>query len=393
MVCRKLEHVVQKTYPKLEGILEVQYYISPTSSWLTDDAVFQVLKDSPLDGIFFSADTNTGLNFGETIFAPATYTMADVSNVLANILERNERGWGKCVHNWLNILTEPVQIDFKNPVHTTRLYDNWMVAGELVFRSKENCGPGLRGIAFDNENYGSPGKWQYSTSAQAGSYTLAQYNDATYDSGYQIGLGLKGIDPNFEIFFYNGYFLYWAYLQNNGDTQPFRETNPYGLLRPFMDGIYDAFGERYTGGVPNCIVGNQSTYSCQTQLCVDQMMILDTGENPYNVSTPYADIWRFKGQSIYYDTLTSFAPGLWLSYAESNVPVYDNNSPLTNYFTPDGVIQSFQYMAPYAKFLFIFQQHAAFYLPLPSSPPGVELVNGAYTEALHEWRSLIGLPP
>lgn len=371
---------VQETYSNFSGFLVFQtppVPSAPDSSWLTNDTTFETLKNAAVNGIFLYVENDAGTSFSENIFSTTTYSSADVDNILSYVRTRNARGWGNSIYNWLYIDTEPTQIDFKNSTHTTRLINNWLVAGQLVKNSQSN-GVGFKGIAFDNESYGA-GKFQYSTSAQAGSYTLDQYNTAAYDTGFAIGDGLKDIDDNFQVFFLNGYFLYWAYLQANEDTQPYRETNPSGLLRPFMDGIYDGFGERYTGGTKNIIIGSEDTYSCKSQLCVQQNMILATGTNPYNVYTPYSDISRFKGQSEYFDTITEFAPGIWPTYRESLSPIYNNNTPWSNYFTPRDMIQTMRYQLPYARYIWMFMQKGSIYYPLQANSA---LLNSEYTDAL-----------
>lgn len=370
----------QSPYPNFLGYLMFQGDPNPNTSWLLDDANFSFMEEQPIDGIFLPVNTNTGLNFSETIFGGTTYTGANVSTTLTNILTRNNRGWKNSINNWLYINTEPTQIDFENATHTNRLIANWLVAGQLVKDSQAN-GPGLIGIAFDNESYGA-GKFQYSTSAQAGSFTLAQYNTATYNCGHAIGVGLKAIDVNFQLFFLNGYFQYWAYLQTNADTLPFQQTNPQGLLRPFMDGLYDAFGLSYTGGIKTMIVGSEDTFSCLTQACVDSEMVLSTGYQPPGVTTPYVNVYRFKGQSIYFDIITRYAPGVWLSYNESGVPFFDNNSPTTNFHTPSNTAQAIEYMLPYASYIWFFAQNVGMFKPYPTRIPAVVQVNKEYTDAI-----------
>lgn len=356
----KFTHAIKVSSPG-PRIINWSYYPNPDTLWLIDDSRFALASSQPLNGTVISVDTDSGGNFTESMWSGIALNVSDVDEVLARFQARNVRGWGALTSNFIAVNTETFAIDWFDPAITT-VVSNLSLAG--WFASQAGVG-----LWFDAEGY-SQEPWQYSTMPGAGSHTFAEYETQVYTLARLIARNWMTYNPRFLFASYKGYYEWYQYLENNGDTQSNREANPYGLFKSFLDGIYDEFG---TTGLPKVIKAGNRGWNCSDLSCF-------TFE--YARVTGYGNV-NYQGPAPYYFNDTLFGSALYLTGDNNGAHApFNPATPGDNYMTPDLMKSTLLMQQTFSsvRYQWVYTENITFYEP----PAGWGLIPDAYLTKLRE---------
>jgi hypothetical protein len=233
---------------------------------------------------------------------------------------------------------------FSAVVHNARL------AGRLV------GGGGLRGILLDVEQYQHP-LFRPPERLPAGAPTPSAYEDLVRRRGREIMQAFQAEAPDLVVFLTFGYSL--------ASTRP----DSYGLLRPFLDGLYEA-----AGGETRIVDGFEFSYPYRR---VSQF------ERAYRVVREGGQARSAAPAAYRRRVLAGF--GLWMDYDRPHRG-WDAEDVSRNYFTPRDLENALAAALRRSdRYVWLYSEAPRFWVR--------EALPEAYLTAIRRARSRAGLPP
>jgi hypothetical protein len=270
------------------------------------------MEKMPFDGTVFhleaaNADGSVG-NFMNEFWGRRAFTDQELKGA-----EENLRGtrFEKFRENFLRVNVVPGDLDWFDDF--SAVVNNARQAGRIASAA------GAAGILFDIEQYNGP-LWRYAKQAHVKEHSWEEYERQVEGRGGEVmrafeeGWKVGGSQRPLVVFQTYGYSL--PYMQAEGDRGKL-EGHGYGLLAPFMDGMYGAAG--------------------------DGVMIVDGGEFAYAYKEAkefqearemvLGKVAGFVKDREKYLKHTSFGLGLWMDY-DWRKKGWDEKDGGKNYFTP-----------------------------------------------------------
>ena len=269
---------------------------------------------SPFDGTIFSINMNDGNSFADAYWGAVNLTVAGLSKSVADLQATH---FTNLTDNFLRLNVTPYGpsggIDWFDNGTFTSIINNSQAAAQAA---KDG---GAKGIMLDIEQY-TQQIWQYSAQRNAGTKSWSQYAAEVRLRGNQIMTAFQQGFPDLTLFTSFGYSLPGAQSGNNPANLA---AASYGLLAPFMDGLFDAA----TGGT-TIVDGYELSYPISVRRhgvsTIDAAMNTQkTGVLPIVAAdhTKYAD-----------HLSASFAT--WMDFP---APAWNPDNPSSNYNTPSDI--------------------------------------------------------
>lgn len=282
----------------------------PTTSFMKSHIA--EMEKTPFDGMVYHVqytkkDGSEG-SFMNECWGTRAFTDAELKKAQDDLTSTR---FSKLTQNFLRFNVCPGDVDWFSDFSAVAI--NARQSARLATLGKS------AGILFDIEQYNFP-LFQYSKQKLAGTKSWDDYAKQTYQRGVEImsafqrGWKSSGNDKPLIIFLTYGYSL--PNQETNGDRSKLA-TASYGLLAPFLDGMYEAASELTT-----IVDGYEFAYPFKTDTQFKKARQLVFEKLPQFVTDPAK-----------YKTHTSLGFGLWMDY-DWRKRGWDVADPMKNFFTP-----------------------------------------------------------
>lgn len=228
---------------------------------------------------------------------------------------------------------------------------------------------GAAGILFDIESYNGQ-LWRYSKQKRTKEHPFSDYAKQAESRGreimqaFQEGWNAGGSPRPLVVFQTYGYSLPW--LQTEGDRTKLVEHG-YGLLAPFMDGMYAVIADGVT-----IVDGFESAYGYKDEPDFKEARDLAFKKLP-----------TFVTDKDKYLKHTSMGMGFWMDY-DWRKKGWDEKDPSKNYFTPEAFEQTLRLGLRYADhYVWIYTEKPRWWTE-SGGPTGMA---AAYSEAVARAKS------
>lgn len=308
------------------------------------------MEKMPFDGTVFhieytKPDGSAG-SFMNECWGRRAFTDAELKQA-----EENLRGtaFKKFTQNFLRFNVVPGDVDWFEDY--SAVINNSRQAGRIASAG------GAAGILFDIEQYNGP-LWRYSKQKGVEEHSWEEYCKKVEERGKEVmgafeeGWKEGGSTRPLVVFQTYGYSLPWQ--QAEGDRKKLVEHG-YGLLAPFMDGMYAAAGE----GVM-IVDGFESAYAYKQEKEFKNAREMVKEKVPGFVA----------GREAYWKH-TSFGVGLWMDY-DWRKKGWDEKDAATNYFSPRDFARSIGWALEYAdKYVWVYTEKPRWWTK-EGGPTGME---------------------
>jgi hypothetical protein len=233
--------------PLSRKVILVGWDMPSSAQFRRDHALFDRL---PFDGTIVDMESTAQgpyhpfWNAMEGIRIPRSGLSAAINNL------RSTRP-ARLRHNFLGIWTSQAQTDFFDDDKWRNIVDAF---GTAAWAAKQS---GFTGLVFDPEHYGGPGvgQWTYRLQPSSRLKTFAETYRQARERGKQVGEAIGREYGDITILsLFSSMVLGESALSD--DPMASLETNSYGLLAPFLDGLLEALPSAAT-----FIDGNEQSYS------------------------------------------------------------------------------------------------------------------------------------
>ena len=264
------------------------------------------LQASPFDGCVFHVgyrkpDGSAG-NFTWDLWGRRRFQPAELDTALADLKATR---YGRFTENFLRINVTPGNLDW--------FEDHAAVMANLQLAARVARLGGCKGVLFDVEQYQGQ-LFEYRSQTAAGTRSWTQVAAQVRARGREAMDALQAGFPGLTVFMTWGYSL--PMHESIGGRKPLADCH-YGLLAPFVDGLFDR-----ASGATTIVDGHEISYSYRSR-----RQFTDKADSMrFGVMRMVADPGQYRRHGA-----VSF--GLWLDY-DSNHRGWFPDSVQRNYFTP-----------------------------------------------------------
>jgi hypothetical protein len=291
------------------------------------------MEKTPFDGTVFHLTTD----FLWKSWSTRAFTQAELQPAIDDLKHTPVK---KFTHNFLRFNVMPGDVDWFDDFGPILNNAKW--AAKIARDGK------AAGVLFDIEQYNSP-LFDYGKARDAKSKSFDQYARQARARGREVMNAFQEGYPDLVVFLTFGYSL--PYSQAGADTAKLAEVD-YGLLKPFLDGMFDA-----AAGKAKIVDGFEISYGYKTPQQFDEVPVMLK-----QTVLPWVDD-RDK-----YLAHVSVSFGLWMDY-DWRKKGWDEKDLSKNYFTPQQFEQSVKKALSTAdEYVWIYTEKPRWWDPQSAKP-------------------------
>lgn len=360
-ICLSLLFALASAAPAAEKYLIEFGWDEPSTSFMRTHVT--EMEQAPFDGtvyhIEYTKPDGTAGSFMNECWGTRAFTDQELQAAEENLKATH---FSKFTQNFLRFNVIPGDLDW---------FDDYSaVVHNARQAARVASAAGSAGILFDIESYNGQ-LWRYSKQKRTKEHSWDDYCKQVESRGrevmkaFQDGWHAGGSTRPLVIFQTYGYCLPWQ--QADGDRNKLKEHG-YGLLAPFMDGMYAVAEDGVT-----LVDGFESAYDYKTdaEFRAARQMVLEK-------------IPSFVPDRERYLRLTSFGLGLWMDY-DWRKNGWDANDESKNYFKPAEFGQSVKLALQYTdRYVWVYTEKPQWWTKSGGGPTGMM---PAYAEAVARAKS------
>ena len=261
----------------------------------------------------------------------------------------------KFTHNFLRFNVAPGDVDWFDDF--SAITGNARLAARIAKEGK------AAGVLFDIEQYNTP-LFTYASRRDAKTKSWDAYAAQARQRGREVMTAFQEGFPDLVVFLTFGHSL--PYSETGGDRSKLSSAS-YGLLAPFLDGMYDV-----AKGNARIVDGFEISYGYKEMKQFDEVPV-----------TLKQKILPMVGDRDKYLKHLSGSFGLWMDY-DWRKNGWDANDPAKNYFTPEQFEKSLKKALDTAdEFVWVYTEEPKWWTPPDGKP---DKLPQAYADAVRRAR-------
>jgi hypothetical protein len=257
------------------------------------------MEKTPFDGTVFHVPGD----FLWQCWGKRTFTEAELQPAVEDLKHTPLK---KFTHNFLRFNVAPGDVDWFDDF--SPVLSNAKLAAKIAKAGK------AAGVLFDIEQYNSP-LFDYRKARDAKTKPFEQYAKQARTRGREVMNAFQEAYPNLVVFLTFGYSL--PHAEAGTDIAKLAQVD-YGLLKPFLDGMFDA-----AAGKAEIVDGFEISYGYKTAQQFDEVPV-----------TMKKTVLPWVGDPDKYLAHMSLGFGIWMDYDWRNKG-WEEKDPSKNYFTPE----------------------------------------------------------
>ena len=312
------------------------------------------MEQTPFDGtvfhLNFKADDGSMQNYVWHTWSTRAFKEADFQHAIEDL---KNTPFKRFTHNFLRFNTAPANVDWFDDAAYAAIVGNARLAARIARDGK------TAGILFDIEQYNEP-LFNYAKARDAKTKSFDEYAAQARRRGREVMTAFQEGFPDLHVILTFGYTL--PHAQAGTDKAKLAHVD-YGLLAPFLDGMFDA-----AAGKAKIIDGFEISYGYKDPQQFDE--VRPTIEN---------SVTKIVGNPEQFKRHSGLAFGIWMDYDWRN-KAWDERDFSKNHFSPA------QFEASVRKALSVADEYVWIYTETPRwwTPPDgkAEKLPAAYEQAL-----------